>query len=316
LITVLAGGVGGAKLVDGLAETIGDEELRVIVNTADDEEFFGLHVSPDIDTIVYTLAGIADREKGWGIEGDTYRCLEMLERYGLETWFKIGDMDFATHIYRTLMLRRGMRLSEVTDTIAKRLGIRHRIMPMTDDRVRTVVVTESERLSFQEYFVEKRGEVRVKSVIYEGAEEAEPCREVIPSIMDSRAVVIAPSNPILSIGPILALRGVRQALRKTKAVRVGVTPIIGGRAVKGPADRLMRDLGIEPSAASVARLYSDILDLFIIDEVDASMAGEASKYVPRCIATNTLMQTRQDRARLATYILTAINEIRESHQKY
>ena len=310
LITVLAGGVGGAKLVDGLAETIGGEELRVIVNTADDEEFFGLHVSPDIDTIVYTLAGIADREKGWGIGGDTYRCLEMLERYGLETWFKIGDMDFATHIYRTLMLRRGMKLSEVTDSIAKRLGIRHRIIPMTDDRVRTVVVTESGRLSFQRYFVEKRGEVRVKSVIYEGAEEAEPCREVIPSIMSSRAVIVAPSNPILSIGPILALRGVREALRKTSAVRVGVTPIIGGRAVKGPADRLMRDLGIEPTAVSVARLYSDILDLFIIDGVDAGMAGEASKYVPRCIATNTLMQSRQDRVKLATYILTAINEVR------
>jgi len=310
MITVLAGGVGGAKLVDGLAETVGDEELRVIVNTADDEEFFGLHVSPDIDTIIYTLAGIADAERGWGIAGDTYRCLEMLEQYGLETWFKIGDMDFATHIYRTLMLRRGMRLSEVTDAIAKRHGIRHKIIPMTDDRVRTVVVTGDGCLSFQRYFVEKRGEVRVRSVIYEGAEEAEPCREVIPSIMESRAVIIAPSNPILSIGPILAIRGVREALHKTKAIRTGVTPIIGGRAVKGPADRLMRDLGLEPTAASVARLYSDILDLFIIDEVDADLSSEVSKYVPRCLATNTLMQSKQDRVRLATYILTAMNELR------
>lgn len=309
---MLAGGVGGAKLVDGLAEAVGDEELRVIVNTADDEEFYGLHISPDIDTIIYTLAGIADRDKGWGIEGDTYRCLEMLGRYGLETWFKIGDMDFATHIYRTLMLRMGMKLSEVTDELAERLGVKHRIIPMTDDRVRTVVSTDDETLPFQRYFVEKRGEVKVRSVKYEGAETAEPCREVIPSIMASRAVIIAPSNPILSIGPILALRGVREALHRTRAVRAGVTPIIGGRAVKGPADRILKDLGLEPSAATVAKLYSDILDLFIIDEADMDQLEEASKYVKRCLATNTLMRSREDRVRLATYILTAIEDLRKS----
>ncbi|MEM3807446.1 MAG: 2-phospho-L-lactate transferase [Nitrososphaerota archaeon] len=311
-MTVLAGGVGGAKLVDGLAAIVGDEELRIIVNTADDEEFYGLHISPDIDTIVYTLAGIADKEKGWGIDGDTYRCLEMLSRYGLETWFKIGDMDFATHIFRTLMMQKGKKLSEITEIITKRLGIRQRVIPMTDGRVRTMVMTDEGYLSFQRYFVEKRGEVKVREVIYEGAEDTKPCPAVIPSILDSRAVIIAPSNPILSIGPILALQGVREALQRTKALRIGVTPIIAGRAVKGPVDRLMRDLGLEPNVVSVARLYSDILDLFIIDRADAELSGEVTKYVSKCLITDTLMQTRGDRIKLASYILTTIHQLRNS----
>lgn len=291
---------------------MGDEELRVIVNTADDEEFYGLHVSPDVDTIIYTLAGIADKEKGWGIDGDTYRCLEMLGRYGAETWFKIGDMDFATHIFRTLLLRKGMKLSEITGIIAERLGIKQRVIPMTDEKVRTMVLTSAGYLSFQRYFVEKRADVKVRRVIYDGADAAEPCPEVIPSILESRAVVIAPSNPILSIGPILALRGVREALRNTRALRIGVTPIIGGRAVKGPADRLMIDLGLEPSAATVARLYSDILDVFIMDRIDADLTKEASRYVSKCLLTDTLMQTRADRIRLAGYILTTIKQLRHS----
>lgn len=306
MITVLAGGVGGAKLVDGLSEVVCDEELRIIVNTADDEEFYGLHVSPDIDTVIYTLAGIADKDRGWGIEGDTYRCLEMLSRYGLDSWFKIGDMDFATHIYRTLMLRGGMKLSEVTDIIARRLGIRHRIIPMTNDRVRTIILTDEGYLSFQSYFVEKKCDVKVNSVIYHGVEEAEPCDDVIPSILNSRAIIIAPSNPILSIGPILSLKGVREAMRSTRAFRIGVTPLIGGKAVKGPADRLLAEMGLEPTAVSVAKLYSGILDLFIIDEVDAELSREVTKHVPKCAVTNTLMQSKQDRINLAKFILTQI----------
>jgi len=302
-ITALAGGVGAAKLIDGLSSVVPAEKLTVIVNTGDDCEFHGLRVSPDLDIVTYTLAGLVDEEKGWGIKNDTFNCLQMLEVYGHETWFKLGDRDLATHIHRTMMLRSGYKLSEVTRDICARLGVRQRIIPMTDEYFATKIRTDKGTMHFQEYLV-KRGSLDVvREIVYEGAESAKPAPGVIESIMDAETVILCPSNPLVSIGTILAIRGVREALRESNAVKVAVSPIVGGAAVKGPADKMMSQLGIEPSALSVAKLYSDFLDAFVMDEVDAPLVQEVKGLGIRVAVTNTLMRTREDRIRLAKFVL-------------
>lgn len=302
MITVLSGGVGGARFAAGLAEVAG-EKVTIIVNTADDEEFYGLHVSPDLDTVVYTLSGLGDLERGCGIEGDTFRCNEMLGRLGLENWFRIGDADLAMSLFRTLMLRQGYRLTEVVEMARRALGVRARILPMSDDRVRTMVVTESAVLPFQQYFVKLRCEPRVLGVVFDGIERARPTPEVMEALEAAELIVIAPSNPVVSVGPILSLEGVRERLRKSDAKRLAVSPLIGGKTVKGPADKMLAALGIDPTAIGVFKLYSDIIDIMVLDREDSKLAPLIEESGKRCIVTDTLIRSRQESARLAKTIL-------------
>lgn len=302
MITVLSGGVGGARFAAGLAEVAG-EKVTIIVNTADDEEFYGLHVSPDLDTVVYTLSGLGDWERGWGIEGDTFRCNEMLGRLVLENWFRIGDADLAMSLFRTLMLRQGYRLTEVVEMARRALGVRARILPMSDDRVRTMVVTESAVLPFQQYFVKLRCEPRVLGVVFDGIERARPTPEVMEALEAAELIVIAPSNPVVSVGPILSLEGVRERLRKSDAKRLAVSPLIGGKTVKGPADKMLAALGIDPTAIGVFKLYSDIIDIMVLDREDSKLAPLIEESGKRCIVTDTLIRSEQESARLAKTIL-------------
>lgn len=270
MITVLCGGVGGAKLVDGLAAVLPDPAaLTVIVNTADDWTLWGLHVSPDVDTVVYTLAGLASRERGWGIEGDSWAALEMMRRYGHPAWFQIGDRDLATHVARTAGLREGRRLTEVTRALAGGLGVTPRVLPMCDEPVTTVVRTPAGRLPFQEYFVARRAADPVEGIEFEGIGQARLSPEVRDAVGAASVVVVAPSNPLVSIGPILAVPGMREALLASPALRVAVTPLIGGQAVKGPTVEMLRGLGMPADPAAVAGFYRDFLDVFVLDVRDA-----------------------------------------------
>ncbi|RLG80216.1 MAG: 2-phospho-L-lactate transferase [Thermoprotei archaeon] len=304
-VTALAGGVGAARFLRGLVHVVPPENITVIGNVGDDLEVHGLYVSPDLDILMYTLAGIVDEEKGWGVKGDTFNCLSMLSRYGCETWFKLGDLDLATHIYRTLLLRKGFKLSEVTRILCEKLGVRVRIIPVTDSPLRTVILSDKGELQFQEYFVKLKFDVKVTGVRFAGVEEAEPAEGVLEALEEADAVIVCPSNPVVSIGPILAVKGVREALRKTGKPVVAVSPIIGGRAVKGPADRLMRDLGFKPSALGVAELYRDFLKVFVIDLQDARLKPSIEALGIRVEVTGTLMKSLEDSVRLAEETLKA-----------
>ncbi|GBC71914.1 2-phospho-L-lactate transferase [Candidatus Calditenuaceae archaeon HR02] len=302
--------MGGAKFAAGfLDETPENEELVIIVNTADDEEFYGLHVSPDVDTVLYTLAGIGDWERGWGIRGDTFNCNEMLGRLGLENWFKIGDRDLALNLVRTKLLREGLKLSQVTERVRKALGVRSKILPMTDDRVRTMVETEVGVLPFQEYFVKYGYQIDVRRVWFEGIDRADPLPEVIRAIRESDIIAIAPSNPVVSIGPILGLKGVKEELIRSPATRVAVSPIIGGKTVKGPADKMLQMLGVEPTAYGVYTLYRDIIDIMVIDVEDAKLARKIEVDGKQCLVLNTRMHNRQDARKLASQILIRIKRL-------
>jgi LPPG:FO 2-phospho-L-lactate transferase len=305
-ITALAGGVGAARFLDGLVRIIDPENITVIVNVGDDVEMYGLYISPDIDTVIYTLAGIADDVKGWGIRGDTFNCLDMLSRYGVETWFKIGDKDMAIHIFRTMLLKKGLKLQEVTDIIRRKLNVKVRVIPMTNDRVETMVLTEGGLISFQEYFVKRGFQDEVKGIIYKGIEKAKPADGVIESIMNADGVIICPSNPIVSIGTIISVDGVREALRETKAKTIGISPIIGGVAVKGPADKMLKEIGLEPSAYTIAELYRDFLDIFVIDKADINLKDKIEEIGVRVYVTNTLMKSVEDRVRIAREVLNLI----------
>jgi len=303
MITALAGGVGAARFLQGLVRVVPENEVTVIVNTGDDIELYGLHVSPDLDIVMYTLAGIVDEEKGWGIRGDTFHCLETLRKYGHETWFNLGDRDLATHIYRTHLLKNGFSLSEVTSRLCQALGLSVKILPMTNDRFATKIATDKATMHFQEYFVKRGAQDRVVNVVFEGAEEAQPAPRIVDSILGSGVVVVCPSNPIVSIGTILSVKNVRTALKETKAKVVAISPIVGGRPIKGPADKLMQGLGLEVSAYSVAKLYQDFLDTFIIDQVDKAEKEHIESLGVQVIVTNTIMKTLEDKVQLAKVIL-------------
>jgi len=305
-ITCLAGGVGAARFLQGLVKVVPEENVTVIVNTGDDIELYGLYISPDIDIVTYTLAGLVDENKGWGLKGDTFRCLEMLRRYGHETWFNLGDMDLGTHLNRTYLMGRGMRLSEVTDIHRTALGLKERIIPMSDEKVETYIATEDDRIHFQEYLVKRRATDTVTGVSFEGVEDARPAPGVIDSIMGSRAIVVCPSNPIVSIGTILAVRGIRDALRETDAKIAAVSPIVGGTPIKGPADKLMRGLGLEVSASGVAELYKDFIDVFIIDNVDEGERQRIEALGLDVVVTNTVMRSMEDKVSLAETVLEAL----------
>ena len=300
-VTVLAGGVGGAKLAQGLARL--GHDLAVVVNTADDFELHGLAISPDLDTVTYTLAGLANETTGWGVRGDTYEALSAMGRLGEQTWFALGDRDLATHIVRTSRRRQGMPLSAVTRQITTALGVRAAVLPMTDDPVRTVVLTPGGRLDFQEYFVARQHRDDVVGLELVGIEDAQPAPGVLAALEGSGVVVVAPSNPFVSIGPILAVPGVRQALAETSATRIAVSPIVGGRAVKGPAAAMLSTLGHEVSPLGVARLYTGVLDAFCIDHRDRQLADAIAELGVQVVVTDTMMGGPEDRERLARDLL-------------
>ena len=305
-ITCLAGGVGAARFLQGLVKIVSERDITVVVNTGDDIELYGLHISPDLDIIMYTLAGIVDEEKGWGIRGDTFHCLEMLLKYGYETWFKLGDEDLATHIHRTYLLKSGLSLSEATIRLCRSLGLEVEILPMTNDRLETKIMTDKGIMHFQEYLVRRGAQDKVINVIFEGAEKAQPAPGVIDSILNADVIVICPSNPIVSIGTILSVKNVRNTLRETRAKVVAISPIVGGAPIKGPADKLMRGLGLEVSACSVARLYQDFLDVFIIDQLDRTERERIENLGLRVIITNTIMKSLRDKVRLAGVTLNQL----------
>jgi LPPG:FO 2-phospho-L-lactate transferase len=302
MITALAGGVGAARFLTGLLKIVKDD-VSVIVNTGDDIEMFGLHISPDVDIVAYTLAGIVDEEKGWGIKGDTFQALEMLKKLGLETWFALGDKDFATHIFRTNLLRRGFTLSQATDEICHGLGLKAKLLPMTNDKFETMIRIEEGYVHFEEYFVKRRSSEKVLGVKFVGAESAKPSPGVVDSILDANVVIICPSNPIVSIGTILSVDGIRNALGKTKAGVVGISPIVAGASIKGPADKIMRGLGFEVSAFGVAKLYSDFLDTFVIDNLDTTEKSRIENLGIRVKTTNTIMKNLENKVQLAKVVL-------------
>ncbi len=304
---MLAGGVGAARFLRGLCSLLEPDRLTIIVNTGDDETFYGLHVSPDIDTITYTLAQRVDQRQGWGVAGDTLACLNSLRRFYSEVWFRLGDADLATHIYRTDALRRGLSLSKITSRVATQHGLKTRILPMSDDPVRTMVeVAGAGALPFQEYLVKRRGKGRVRAVRFAGIRAAHPSRGVLTAIRRADAVILPPSNPIVSIHPILALPGVRAALRATGARVAAISPLVRSRPIKGPLNRLLAGLGHEVSAVGIARLYRDFLDIFVIDQRDAHLAPRIEALGIRALVTDTVMRSPLQSRALAKAVLNAL----------
>lgn len=306
MIVVLTGGSGGAKLAQGLARVLPPRELTCVVNTGDDLTWWGLHVSPDLDSITYALAGMLSAERGWGIEGDTFHCLAQMKRLGAPAWFQLGDRDLATHLLRTELLASGATLTEATRQITQAFGVQASVLPMTDARVETRVLTPDGELNFQEFFVRERWQVPVTGVRFDGTEWAAAALGVVEAIMTAEAIVIAPSNPVTSIGPILSVPGIRAALRRTLAPIAAVSPIVGGAAVSGPAGELMRAQRLPVSPAGVAQAYADFLDVLVMDERDAGASVDIPAIEVR--VANTIMKTMADTAQLARTVLGFIRE--------
>jgi len=309
MIVVLTGGTGGAKFVQGLEQVVPAAQITTVVNTGDDLVWWGLHVSPDLDSITYAMAGLLSRERGWGVEGDTFHCLQVISRLGVPTWFQLGDRDLAVHLVRTQLLDQGKTLTEATEMITRRLGIASRVLPMTDAVVETRVITPTGELSFQEYFVRERWEPEATGVRFNGSETARPAAGVVEAIHMADAVLIAPSNPVTSIGPILAVPGIREGLRETPAPVVAVSPIVGGAAVTGPAGKLMQSQDLPVSVDGVARGYADYLDALVIDERDAGGASGVESLGIAVSATNTIMQSSSDKEALARATLVAARAV-------
>jgi LPPG:FO 2-phospho-L-lactate transferase len=304
-VVALAGGVGAAKLLRGIVRLVSNDDLLIVGNTGDDAEIYGLHVSPDLDIVMYTLAGIVDEDKGWGIANDSFQFLDMMRKLGQETWFKIGDRDLATHVVRTQMLKDGIYLSEITATLCEMLKVNAKLMPMSDERVRTKIVSSQLVLDFQEYFVKRGTKDEVTGVLYEGSENAKPAPEIAEALREAEQVVICPSNPVLSISPILSIPAIGNELRKTEAYVVGVSPIVGGKAIKGPAAQIMGSMGLEVSAYGVAKFYGDLLDHFVIDRVDEHFQKRIERLGIRVTVADTVMKSLEDSVRLAKAVLEA-----------
>jgi len=301
--TVLAGGTGAAKFLRGLVQVVPEEQVHVIVNVGDDTDVWGLHISPDIDSITYALAGKLDTLRGWGLVNETFRCLETIEAFGMPGWFRLGDQDLATHLTRTHLLRSGLSLSETVERMSKAMGVKARVLPATDDPVRTKVETPQGMLGFQEFFVRDQWKPEVRSVSYAGATEARAPAVVLDSIRDAQLVIIAPSNPITSIGPILALHQVREALRCTRAEVIAISPLIGNAAVSGPAAKLMEACGYEVSPSGVARCYHDFLNNIVIDVRDGALASSIRYETIGVRVTNLLMPDDIAARKLAEFIV-------------
>ena len=298
-VTLLAGGTGGAKLAHGLQTVLPPGDLTVVVNVGDDAEHHGLLVCPDLDTVMYTLAGQANREQGWGVAGDTFTAMALLDRYGAETWFRIGDVDLATHVRRAHLMAGGASLTDATADMAASLGVPSHLVPATDDRLRTRVATDGGELDFQAYFVQRRQRDEVRAVRFEGADAARPSPAALVALATAELVVIGPSNPIVSIGPIMAIPGMREAVVASPAPRIGVSGIVAGKALRGPADRMLTSLGHESSALGVARLYEGLVERFVIDEADAALAPAIEGLGMSVSVLPTVMGDDEDRARLA-----------------
>jgi LPPG:FO 2-phospho-L-lactate transferase len=303
-ITALAGGVGASKLLEGLGRAIPPEDISIIVNTGDDIELFGLYIAPDLDIVTYTLADLVNPATGWGIKDDSFHCLEHLLCYtGSERWFNLGDRDLATHIFRTQMMREGRELSEIAEKVRTALGVKSRIIPMTDTHTPTTIITDEGDLHFQEYLVKRRAQPRVKGIRFENIEAARPAPGVAEAILEADAVIICPSNPLISIGPILAVPGILDLLKATKANRVAISPVVGGASLKGPTDQMLIDLGMESSAKQVAALYANFLDIFILDRRDEKTKEEIERLGMKVIVTDTVMTDADKKLALAKEIV-------------
>jgi|SRR6202050_1941913 len=313
-IAALAGGVGASKLLWGIYHSpeiqADPQSFTIIVNTGDDLEMHGLNICPDLDIVTYTLAGVVNPATGWGIDQDTFATLEYLGKYGRQIWFNLGDRDLATHIHRTDLLRHGSTLSRCADVIRMSLGVSSRILPMSNDRVRTQIETSQGTLPFQDYLVKHRAAPKISGIRFEGADSARPAAGVIDAIEKADAIVVCPSNPLISIGPILAVRGIRDALVKRRSRVIAVCPIVGGASLKGPSDKMMSELGLEVSATGVARLYRDVASTLVIDEVDAAQRSAIEGIGLRVQISQTIMRTAGDKERLAEFVLGVASKSR------
>lgn len=310
---VLTGGVGGAKLCEGFAKVLDPDQVLFAVNTGDDFEHFGLHISPDLDSLSYALSGLASVRRGWGRDDETWNCLETLAELGADTWFQLGDRDLALHLKRRSELASGKTLSQATQSITHSLGIAHRVVPMSDDPVSTLVETSEGCLAFQDYFVRRRCEPKVKALVYQGADDARPQEDIVSLLeqTDLRGIIICPSNPMLSIEPLLAVGDLRTRLRAVVAPVVAVSPIIAGAAVKGPTAKIFSDLGEVVSALVVAQRYGDLLDGFVLDHADRVLLDEVVELGFKATAAVTLMRNAEDKERLARQVLKFVDEVYE-----
>lgn len=310
MITVFAGGVGASRFLQGLVQAIDPSDVTVISNTGDDIEMFGLHVSPDTDIVMYALAGAVNPETGWGLTGDTFAVVDQLQRFGYQRWFNLGDRDLAMAIHRTRLLHEGVPMHEIVAGLARDWGLRCRILPMANEPVRTKVFGPDGEIDFQEYMVRLRTEVVVGSIAFAGAEQSHPAPGVLEAIRDAEAVILAPSNPFVSIAPILAVPGMRAALEGTDAVRAAISPIIAGQVVKGPAAKMLQSLGHEVSAVGVARVYAGLIDLMVIDEQDRELAPQVEALGMRCFVTDTMMTSQERKTELAAAVVAAARSAR------
>ncbi|SRR5579875_451859 len=305
VLVALCGGVGAARLLAGVDDVVEPAAITAVVNTGDDLTLHGLHISPDIDTIIYTLAGMANPQTGWGIEGETWKTMEELKTLGGTTWFQLGDRDLATHLYRTQRLAEGATLSQVTAELASKRGLEMTVVPMSDDQVRTRVRVSGQEVPFQDYFVRLRHDVAVEAIRFDGAETSRPAPGVLEALAGAELIVCCPSNPLVSIGPILAVPGIKELVASRRDAVVAVSPIVAGAALKGPAARLLGDLGHEISVVGVARLYADWVGTLIIDEADASLRGAVEQVGMRCLVTDTVMSSPERARRLAEVVCGA-----------
>lgn len=306
MFTVLAGGVGASRFLQGLVQVVDPSEITVISNSGDDVEMFGLRVSPDTDIVIYALAGAVNPETGWGLTGDSFAVVDQLERFGYARWFNLGDKDLAMAIHRTRLLHEGMPMHEVVAGLVRAWGLGCTIIPMSNDPIRTRIIGPDGEIPFQDYMVKLRTDVEVRGVEFAGAEKAAPAPGVLAALRDAKAVILAPSNPIVSIGPILAVPGLRDALAHSRATRVAISPIIAGEVVKGPAAKMLQTLGHEVSAVGVARIYQGLVDLMVIDEQDAALAPAVEALGMRCLVTDTIMSSDEKKAALARTIVAAL----------
>lgn len=304
-VAALAGGIGGSKLLLGLYRVMDPANLTAIVNTGDDIVLHGLFISPDLDTVTYTLAGVANPDLGWGFRGETFNTFKQLAQYGHQTWFNLGDRDLATHIHRSAMLREGATLTQATDSIRTSLGVKSKILPATDRPVPTVIETPEGRLHFQEYLVKRHAEPIVSKLLFLGAERARPAAGVLEEIGSADAIIVCPSNPLISIGPILAIPGIREALQRRRARVLAVCPLVGGKALKGPTDRMMAHLGFDVTAAGVARMYQDFCSTFVIDPTDAGQKAAIEALGMSVVVAPSVMRTIEDKENLARVCLRA-----------
>ena len=308
MITVLAGGVGASRFLQGLYNAMDPAAITVISNTGDDVEMFGLHVSPDTDIVLYALAGAVNPETGWGLAGDTFAVVDQLQRFGYERWFNLGDRDLAMAIHRTRLLREGVPMHRVVAGLARDWDLACTVLPMSDQPVRTVITGPEGEVPFQEYMVRLRTEVDVRSVRFDGIDAARPAPGVLEALRDAEAVVLAPSNPFVSIGPILAVAGVRAALEASPAVRVAISPIIAGQVVKGPAAKMMASLGYEVSALGVAKIYAGLIDVFVLDTQDAALVPAVEALGMRAVTMDTMMTSLERKVELARDVLAAVRD--------